>query len=225
MVPAAALLARGVVGDVVLRRPRRARGPEAAHAGAARGPRAVPRHAAAARAAACSTSSCSSRRSRRSRCPIARAKRTEQLGLLTKLASQVDPEFKPFARRGERTAAAGTVDAIVGFAKIASYLRDEERNPVDHADSGKSYGGTMELAVFGRIAQRGGPHPRAGAAPPRDVRGARRPVGSEGRVADRLPADRADERRERGHARHARPRIRPHGQAAGRSASCGGSSG
>ena len=54
-------------------------------------------------------------------------KRTEQLGLLTKLASQVDPEFKPFARRGERTAAAGTVDAIVGFAKISAYLREEEQ--------------------------------------------------------------------------------------------------
>ena len=78
-------------------------------------------------------------------------KRTEQLNLLAKLASQVDPEFKPFARRGERTAAAGTVDAIVGFANIATYLRDEERNPVSRADTGKSYGGTMELAVFGHV--------------------------------------------------------------------------
>lgn len=78
-------------------------------------------------------------------------KRTEQLNLLAKLASQVDPEFKPFARRGERTAAAGTVDAIVGFAGIAGYLRDEERNPVSRADTGTSFGGTMELAVFGRV--------------------------------------------------------------------------
>ena len=78
-------------------------------------------------------------------------KRTEQLSLLAKLASQIDPEFKPFARRGERTAAAGTVDAIVGFQKIAGYLRDEERNPVSHADTGTSFGGTMELAVFGRV--------------------------------------------------------------------------
>src|SRR5712691_1736404 len=30
------------------------------------------------------------------------ARRSEQLALLSKLASQVDPEFKPFARRGER---------------------------------------------------------------------------------------------------------------------------
>jgi hypothetical protein len=79
------------------------------------------------------------------------AKRAEQLALLTKLASQVDPEFKPFARRGERTVTAGTVDAIVGFGNIASYLRDEERNPVNKADSGKSFDGTMELAVFGRV--------------------------------------------------------------------------
>jgi cyclic-di-GMP-binding protein len=79
------------------------------------------------------------------------AKRSEQLTLLTKLASQVDPEFKPFARRGERTATAGTVDAIVGFTNVANYLRDEERNPYDKADSGKSFGGTMELAVFGRL--------------------------------------------------------------------------
>jgi hypothetical protein len=78
-------------------------------------------------------------------------KRAEQLLLLTKLASQVDPEFKPFARRGERTATVGTVDAIVGFANIANYLRDEDRHPVDRADSGHSFGSTMDLAVFGRL--------------------------------------------------------------------------
>ena len=78
-------------------------------------------------------------------------KRSEQLGLLTKLASQVDPEFKPFARRGERTAAAGTVDAIVGFAKISAFLREEEQTPMPSAEHGKSFGGTMELAVFGRM--------------------------------------------------------------------------
>jgi len=77
-------------------------------------------------------------------------KRSEQLGLLTKLASQVDPEFKPFARRGERMAAAGTVDAIVGFAKISGFLREEEQIPIPLVESGKSFGGTMELAVFGR---------------------------------------------------------------------------
>jgi cyclic-di-GMP-binding protein len=78
-------------------------------------------------------------------------KRSEQLGLLTKLASQVDPEFKPFARRGERTAAVGTVDAIVGFGKISGFLREEELAPVPYIEHGKSFGGTMELAVFGRM--------------------------------------------------------------------------
>ncbi len=78
-------------------------------------------------------------------------KRSEQLGLMSKLASQVDPEFKPFARRGERMAAAGTVDAIVGFTKISGYLGEEEHNPVPTVESGKSFGGTMELAVFGRL--------------------------------------------------------------------------
>ncbi len=78
------------------------------------------------------------------------ARRSEQLALVTKLASQVDPEFKPFARRGERTSAAGIVDAIVGFAKISGFLREEERVPTPALDSGKSFGGTMELAVFGR---------------------------------------------------------------------------
>ena len=153
-------------------------------------------------------------------------KRTEQLGLLTKLASQVDPEFKPFARRGERTAAAGTVDAIVGFAKIAGYLREEERNPVDRADSGKSFGGTHGARGVRPHAQRAATAStsrRAGAS--RTYRGARRPMGSEGRSPDRLPPARADERRER---RDARARSAACGRTArrrGRSASCGGSSG
>ena len=78
-------------------------------------------------------------------------KRSEQLALLQKLATQADPDFRPFARRGERQAAAGTVDAVVGFANLAAYLREEERNPVLHADLGQNYGGTMELATFGRV--------------------------------------------------------------------------
>jgi hypothetical protein len=78
------------------------------------------------------------------------ARRNELLGLVTKLASQVDPEFRPFARRGERMSAAGTVDAIVGFAKITGYLAEEERQPLPAANTGQSFGGTMEIAVFGR---------------------------------------------------------------------------
>ncbi len=78
-------------------------------------------------------------------------RRSEQLALVTRLASQVDPEFKPFARGGERTTAVGTVDAIVGFARISGYLREEERMPVPELEAGKSFGSTMELAVFGRM--------------------------------------------------------------------------
>ncbi len=78
-------------------------------------------------------------------------RRTEQLNLLNKLAAQVDPEFRPFARRGERTSAVGAVDAIVGFARIAAYLREEERDPLPHVEPGNRFGGTMELAVFGRL--------------------------------------------------------------------------
>jgi hypothetical protein len=77
-------------------------------------------------------------------------KRAEQLGVLTKLAAQVDAEFRPFARRGERMAAVGTVDAIVGLAKICGYLREEEREPLPRMGAVTSFGGTLELAVFGR---------------------------------------------------------------------------
>jgi hypothetical protein len=79
------------------------------------------------------------------------SRRSDLLSLVSKLASQVDPEFKPFARRGERTSAAGTVDAIVGFSKISGYLREEEHEPLSQLELGGSFGGTMELAVFGRM--------------------------------------------------------------------------
>ena len=79
-------------------------------------------------------------------------RRSEQLALFTKLAAQVDPEFKPFTRRGERVSTTGNVDAIVGFQKIASYFRDEARQPIEHAGStGESFDSTMDIAVFGRI--------------------------------------------------------------------------
>ena len=48
-------------------------------------------------------------------------------------------------------AAAGTVDAIVGFTKISGFLREEEQSPIPQMESGKSFGSTMELAVFGRM--------------------------------------------------------------------------
>jgi hypothetical protein len=79
-------------------------------------------------------------------------RRSEQLTLFTKLAAQVDPEFRPFARRGERIPTSGSVDAIVGFQKIASYFREDARQPLDIVDStGESFDSTMDLAVFGRI--------------------------------------------------------------------------
>jgi hypothetical protein len=80
------------------------------------------------------------------------SRRAEQLNLLTKLASQVDPEYRPVARRGERTSASGSVDAIVGFAKITGFLRDDEIGGL--ANSGAragSFGDTLEIATFGRL--------------------------------------------------------------------------
>jgi hypothetical protein len=76
-------------------------------------------------------------------------RRAEQHALLAKLVAQADPEYRPFPRRGERTPATGEMDAIVGFAKIAGFLREEERAPVPEFEPGHSYGGTLELAVFG----------------------------------------------------------------------------
>ncbi len=79
-------------------------------------------------------------------------RRDEHLNLLTKLAAQVDPEFRPVIRRGERQTASGSVDAIVGFAKISGFLRDEETGPsADARPATGSYGDTMEIATFGRM--------------------------------------------------------------------------
>jgi len=79
-------------------------------------------------------------------------RRAEQLNLLTKLASQVDPEFRPVVRRGERTNASGSIDAIVGFAKISGFLRDDEiGSAVDGDASARSFGDALEIATFGRM--------------------------------------------------------------------------
>jgi len=80
-------------------------------------------------------------------------RRADQLNLLQKLASQVDPEFKPFARRGERTSAEGTVDAIIGFTKISGFLRDEEitAHIVERKRGPSTFGDTIEIATFGRM--------------------------------------------------------------------------
>jgi hypothetical protein len=80
------------------------------------------------------------------------SRRADQLNLLTKLASQVDPEFRPVTRRGERTTASGTVDAIVGFTKISSFLRDEEIGPLmDSRSRSGNFGDSVEIATFGRM--------------------------------------------------------------------------
>jgi hypothetical protein len=79
------------------------------------------------------------------------AQRAHRLGLLQRIAAKVDPEFRPFPRQGERIAADGGVDAIVGLAKIAGFLREEERDPDFQIYAGKSFGGSLELAVFGRV--------------------------------------------------------------------------
>jgi hypothetical protein len=80
-------------------------------------------------------------------------RRADQLNLLSKLASQVDPEFKPFARRGERTTADGSVDAIIGFAKISGFLRDEDLTTsiVERKRGPSTFGDTVEIATFGRM--------------------------------------------------------------------------
>jgi len=79
-------------------------------------------------------------------------RRAEQLSLLTKLASQVDPEFRPFARRGERTNAEGSVDAIIGFSKIADFLRDDEMAPFfDPKRRAGNFEQAVEIATFGRM--------------------------------------------------------------------------
>ena len=76
---------------------------------------------------------------------------SDQLCLLRRFAAKVDPEPKLLPRHGERAVASGNVDAIVGLSKIAGYLRDEDRDPDFQRYAGKSFGGAVEIAVFGRI--------------------------------------------------------------------------
>src|SRR5205823_9672076 len=76
---------------------------------------------------------------------------SELLCLLRRFTAKVDPELRLLARHGDRAIADGDVDAIVGLSKIAGYLREEDRDPDFQLYAGKSFGGTLELAVFGRI--------------------------------------------------------------------------
>jgi hypothetical protein len=75
----------------------------------------------------------------------------EQQKLFARLASRIDPEFKPLARRGERIPASGTVDTIVGFANITGFLREDNASSTVEFNTGRSYANTMDLAVFGRM--------------------------------------------------------------------------
>jgi cyclic-di-GMP-binding protein len=76
---------------------------------------------------------------------------SDQLCLLRRFAAKVDPELRLLARHGDRAIADGNVDAIIGLTKIAGYMREEDRDPDFQHNSGKSFGSTLELAVFGRI--------------------------------------------------------------------------
>jgi len=78
--------------------------------------------------------------------------RGEQLRLMSKLAAQIDPEFKPLTRKGERSTAVGTVDAIVGFSRIAGFLHDRDLSPTARLEVRESsFDEGLELATFGRL--------------------------------------------------------------------------
>ncbi len=79
-----------------------------------------------------------------------KSRHRQELDLFVKLASRIDPDFKPLARRGERAPASGGVDAIVGFPNISTFLRGSKTMSIAEPPVRLSYGDTMELAVFGR---------------------------------------------------------------------------
>jgi hypothetical protein len=79
----------------------------------------------------------------------------EQLGLFNKIASRIDPEYQPLARRGERKLASGPVDAIVGFPSICTYLRRDDTTAIAPTGTRRSFGDAMEIAVFGRAREPG----------------------------------------------------------------------
>ncbi len=77
----------------------------------------------------------------------------EQFELFNKLASRIDPEYRPLARRGERKPASGPVDAIVGFPSICAYLRGNETAaiaPARHRPQFRQYDGTRGLRANAR---------------------------------------------------------------------------
>ena len=219
MVPAAAAFALEASSvTLVLRRPRQTRGLARRGPAPLEGARAVPRHAAAA----CGPDAARRRaRAEDQGEPLSdrTPRRSEQLALLTKLASQVDPEFKPFARRGERTADGGIVDAIVGFAKIASYFTrrstpaaERQRQELRRHDGAR---GVRRHAATSRPA----PRARAAALRAHAAPGGPWEVKDVSQTGFRLIAPMSVANAVTLGTLVA---IRPHGQRAGRSASCGG---
>jgi hypothetical protein len=79
-----------------------------------------------------------------------KSKHRGQLELFVKIASRIDPDFKPLARHGERKPASGPVDAVIGFANICAFVRSDMNRPTVDTSAGRNFGSTMELAVFGR---------------------------------------------------------------------------
>jgi hypothetical protein len=79
-----------------------------------------------------------------------KSKHRRELELFVKLASRIDPEFKPLARHGERKPASGAVDAVVGFSNISAFVRSDMTRQTLDTSAGRNFGSTMELAVFGR---------------------------------------------------------------------------
>ena len=144
-------------------------------------------------------------------------RRFEQIGLYAKLAALADPEFRPFPRRGERAPASGEMEAIVGFARITGFLREEERSPVPEFEPGHSYGGTMELAVFGHMRNEDALRQQLVRRRFASFGARRRRVGDQGRQPLRDAADRADGRRHDDHAGHAVRAARQRAEARGRS--------
>ena len=128
----------------------------------------------------------------------------EQLELFVKLCSRIDPEFKPLARSGERKAASGEVDAVVGFANIAAFVRSGMAQSPQETNTDRNFGNTMELAVFGRSRSESELRREIRIGTHLQLRELRPAVGTEGYQRVGLSADCADERRGGSDAQHPR---------------------
>ena len=135
---------------VVLRRPRQPRGAQAPHARAARGPRAVPRHAAAARAP-----DAERRRDRAEDPPPAALRQDAAAQRAARVCWPSSPRRSTPSSARSRAAASApprSASSTRSSASRASRATCARRSAIRCRAStpGKSYGGTMELAVFGR---------------------------------------------------------------------------